>query len=312
METPYVNVMVITYNHAPYIRQAIMSVIEQEVNFSLVVNVIDDCSTDGTQDIIRELKQEFPDKIALFINEKNIGYEVTQKNFYRGFKTLKGKYISILEGDDYWNDTTKLQKQIDFLDHHPEYVACAHYAMKIYEGGDKESHIFLAPPDKDKDTYDLYDMIMMDAYFHTTTLTYRHVLKDRVPDQFINPLSCDIFITIAHAQYGLIKLMPEAMSVYRGHEGGRFSQMALVDGWIFNIDGLRQYNKWLGYRYRKIFNASIYKYCSHLLHHGPKEHGFTFGRWLKYRAIMRYYRYLTRKPHKSYYSVSALRRLLKL
>ncbi|MGC3940408.1 glycosyltransferase family 2 protein [Roseobacter sp. EG26] len=310
METPHVSVMVITYNHAAYIRQAIMSVIEQEVDFSLVINVIDDCSTDGTQEIIRTLKQEYPDKIELFLNAKNIGYKVTQKNFYRGFKTLTGTYMAILEGDDYWSDTGKLQKQIDFLENNPEYVACAHNALKVYEDREKEPHLFLPPPDKA--CHDIHDLIMISSYFHTTTLTYRNVLKDRVPDQFINPLSCDLFVTMAHAQYGYIRFFSDdVMSVYRDHTNGRFSGMAEVKGWIFNIDGLRQYNKWLGYKYRDTFNASIYRYCTHLLSNGTREGGLTFFKWLKYRAIMRYYRYLSKNPHKSYHSPSALIRLLK-
>lgn len=310
MQTPYVNVLVITYNHASYIRQAIMSVIEQEVDFSLTVNVLDDCSTDGTQDIIRALKQEYPDKINLFINEKNIGYKVTQKNFHKGFKTLNGKYISILEGDDYWSDTGKLQKQIDFLDNNPEYVGCAHNTLKVYENSTREPHLFLPPPDKER--HDIHDLIMISSYFHTTTLTYRHVLKDQVPEYFANPLSCDLFLTMAHAQHGPIRFFAEdVMAVYRDHENGRFSRMSDVKGWIFNIDGLRQYNKWLGYKYRDTFNKSIYRYCTHLLHQGTAANGLTLFKRLKYRAIMRYYRYLSRKPHKSYYSASALSRLLK-
>ena len=93
MSTATVSVMVITYNHARYIAQTLQSVLDQVTDFPVEINIIDDCSTDGAQDIIRDFKARYPDRINLFINKTNIGFKVTQKNFARGFATLKGKYI---------------------------------------------------------------------------------------------------------------------------------------------------------------------------------------------------------------------------
>lgn len=308
-DAPLVSVMVITYNHSAFIAQALQSVLDQQIDFSLKINIIDDCSTDGTQEIIKEFKALYPEQIDLYLNKRNIGFKVTQKNFYRGFKTLKGKYIAILEGDDYWSSPLKLKKQIDFLENNPDYVACAHNVLKVYESSDIASHIFLKPPDKE--THDIFDLIRLSSYFHTTTLTYRNVLKEKPPPQFENKLSCDIFITIAHAQYGKIRFFPETMSVYRCHAGGRFSGMSETEGWMFNIDGYRKYNVWLGFRYFKAFAEAIYRYSEYLLRHGKAVDGLSFWKRRKYRLIMIFYRALFEYASERRFSVFRPSRLFR-
>lgn len=286
------NILIITYNHAAYIEQAVLSVVHQETNFAYTINVLDDCSTDGTTEIVRRLAGQFPDKINLIVNERNIGRTVTQRNFYRGFRSLKGKYIGILEGDDYWSSTKKLQKQVDFLDEHPEYSACAHNVMKVYEDGTREPHVFLPP--QDKPDHDIFDLINLRTYFHTTTLLYRNVLGANPPRQFRNRFSCDLFITIAHAQYGPIRFFPDVMSVYRAHPGGRFSNLSETKGWMFNIDGFRRYNRWLNYRYNPAFSAVIARYCDYLLKHGKTEDGLTRFNVAKYKILSRVYKAVCR------------------
>ena len=110
--------------------------------------MIDDCSTDGAQDIIRDYAARYPGVVKPFINKKNIGPKVTQKNFYRGMRTLDGDYMAILEGDDYWASPHRLQTHITFLEANPDFVACANNALKVYEDGSQEPHIFRPPPSK--------------------------------------------------------------------------------------------------------------------------------------------------------------------
>lgn len=277
MQEPKVSVMIITYNHGQFLAQSIKSVLEQKTNFPFVINIIEDCSTDNTQDIARQFKQDFPDKINLFLNKKNIGSKVTQKNFTRGFKTLKGQYIAILEGDDYWNDENKLQKQVDFLDANPSFSACSHNTIKFYQDQKIRNHKFLYHGKKDIHTIE--DVIYLHSMMHTSSLIYRNVFNGIPPTQFINPYSCDIFILIAHAQFGPIKYFDDDMAMYRSHSGGMFSGMSPLQGWMFNINGLRRYNRWLQFRYMKHFSYSIYKYCSYALdqrtHQGIKIPFFT-------------------------------------
>jgi glycosyltransferase involved in cell wall biosynthesis len=260
---PMVSILLITYNHGQYIAQALDSVLMQKTEYAFEINVIDDCSTDRTQEIVMQYVREYPNIVKPYFNAKNIGSKVTQKNFYRGFKTMTGSYLAILEGDDYWTSPFKIQKQVDFLEANPEFSMCAHNTVKVYEDGSHEPHRFLYWGPRTDGTVE--DVIYLRRFYHTTGVIYRNVFKGIPPRQFRNKWSCDIFVMIAHAQFGKVRHLDEDMAVYRAHAGGRFSNMSMLDGWKFNIDGLRRYNSWLRYRYLKSFSGSIASYCKMML-----------------------------------------------
>lgn len=282
---PKVSVMVITYNHERYIAQALDSVLMQETSFDFEINVIEDCSTDGTANIIREYAAKYPDIVKPYLNSKNIGYKISQRNFTRGFRTLNGEYIAILEGDDFWSSPLKLQKQVDFLDNNSDFVICAHNTIKMYDNGSKEPHRFLYYGEQAHGTIE--DVISLRMFFHTTGVLYRNVFNGVPPRHYISPWSCDIFVMISHAEFGKIHHMDEDLAVYRAHTGGRFSTMSTLQGWFFNIGGLQRYNAWLNYRFAKPFSKSIIKYCDIVLtetgHNGIPR--LKWGQRLKYQFI---------------------------
>lgn len=115
---PLVSVLLLTYNHANSIKDAIESSVNQKANFLYEILIGDDCSTDTTLNIIKEYADKYPEKIKLISSAKNIG---ALKNEKRLIETSKGKYIAFLEGDDFWTDPLKLQKQVDFLESNPDY-----------------------------------------------------------------------------------------------------------------------------------------------------------------------------------------------
>ena len=156
--------MIITYNHSKYLAQAIESVLSQKTDFAFAIHVIDDCSTDGAQDIIRDYAARYPGVVKPFINKKNIGGKVTQRNFYKGFCTLDGDYIAILEGDDFWTSSQRLQTHVAFLDANPDFVACANNTLKVYEDGSQAPHLFMPPS---KEVYDVDDLIL--SFRHSST-----------------------------------------------------------------------------------------------------------------------------------------------
>jgi glycosyltransferase involved in cell wall biosynthesis len=283
--------MIITYNHARYIAQAIESVLAQKTDFAFAIHVIDDCSTDGAQDIIRDYAARYPGVVKPFINRKNIGSKVTQRNFHRGFSTLDGDYCAILEGDDYWASPRRLQTHVDFLETHPDFVGCANNTMKVYEDGSGREPHLLQPPQA-KEEHDIYDLIMIRSFFHASSLTFRNVFRGRVPRYLRSPLSCDIFITIAHAQFGKIRFFHDVGSVYRAHSGGLFSQMSPTKGYMWNIDSLRACNRWLGFRYFRVFARSIWNFCDILDQRGQPEGGYTPEKQRKYAKVRRRYRWL--------------------
>lgn len=135
MNTPLLSVIFITYNHEKYVEKALMSVLTQETDFDFEVVVGEDCSTDSTRQILDRVKAKYPEKVRLLYREKNLGRPTL--NVYQTTKECKGKYLAYLEGDDYWTDPHKLQKQVTFLENHPEYIACSHSCVMIDENGDK-------------------------------------------------------------------------------------------------------------------------------------------------------------------------------
>lgn len=118
-----VSVIMLTYNHERYVRQALDSVLMQNVDFGYEILVGDDASTDGTIEILREYEAKNPGRVNVFLSEENQG---TTKNAYRLFLQARGKYLASCEGDDYWTDPNKLQTQVDFMEKHLEYIGCSH------------------------------------------------------------------------------------------------------------------------------------------------------------------------------------------
>ncbi len=125
------SVVFITYNHERYVERALRSACEQETDFAYEIVVGEDCSTDSTREILKKVAAEYPDRVRLLFRPKNFGRPTL--NVYNTTMECRGKYLAYLEGDDMWLDKKKLQKQVDFLDDHPEYIACTHSCVMIDE-----------------------------------------------------------------------------------------------------------------------------------------------------------------------------------
>ena len=133
-EKPLVSICCITYNHAAYIRDCLEGFVMQQTNFPFEVLIHDDASTDGTADIIREYEAKFPDIIKPIYqteNQYSKGVNVGMQTLFRA----QGKYTAFCEGDDFWCDPQKLQRQFDFMESHPDYSACfcGHYVINEFE-----------------------------------------------------------------------------------------------------------------------------------------------------------------------------------
>ena len=150
---PKVSILLVTYNHVNYISQALDSILMQKTEYDYVIHVLEDCSTDGTQDVIMRYVRKHPGIIKPFLNKHNLGRinppsRKLQKVFYQRVKQLDGDYVAILEGDDYWSSPHKLQSQVAFLEANPDFAAAAHNTIKIYDDGSgREPHRF--PPTQD-------------------------------------------------------------------------------------------------------------------------------------------------------------------
>ena len=129
---PLVTVVITTYNQEHYIRKAIDSVLAQKTDFDFEVYITEDCGTDGTRAILQEYAAKYPERIRLNLREKNVGIS---RNWYEGLCAAKGEFVCTLEGDDWWRDESKLQKQADFLRAHPDYLAVSHTLLLTDDEG---------------------------------------------------------------------------------------------------------------------------------------------------------------------------------
>ena len=133
MNTPLVSICCITYNHAQFIQKCLDGFLMQQTDFPIEILIHDDCSTDGTTEIIREYEAKYPDLIFPLYEEENQYQQgkAAEIDFYN-YRRARGKYIAYCEGDDYWIDPLKLQKQVDFMEANPEYSVCFH-DFQVYD-----------------------------------------------------------------------------------------------------------------------------------------------------------------------------------
>jgi glycosyltransferase involved in cell wall biosynthesis len=214
---PKVSVFMMAYNHAPYIEQALKGVLAQKTDFSFEIIIGEDCSLDGTRAIVIDYAQRYPSQIRALLHEENIG---AGRNQTLILEACDGQYIAICEGDDFWIDNYKLQKQIDFLDANIGYAICFH---RVYEqNGDKRVLSYDNPWEIEK-TFNIEDLALKN-FMHTNSVVYRNGLIDAFPNWFEKSPIGDFVLHLLNARNGLIKYLPEPMGVYRKFTGTWSSQ----------------------------------------------------------------------------------------
>ncbi|MEO6721263.1 MAG: glycosyltransferase [Ferruginibacter sp.] len=240
----------ITYNHKSYIRQAVESIMMQQTDFAVELFIGDDNSTDGTTDICNELVHEYPGRINLTVNSVNIGPSENAINIFR--KCSGAKYIAICEGDDYWCDEYKLQKQVDFLEANDEYAICFHEVMVLRENGQKE----------------FYNNIEVNKSFNVVDLAHNNFIATvsclfRVYDHFkIFPTwykgfaGNDYGLKLLNATKGEIYYIKDCMAVYRVHNGGIWSSQTHTEMYENGIKVIDSLNEAFNFEYNEQFEIA--------------------------------------------------------
>lgn len=221
MKKPKLSVILITYNHEKYIEKALDSVLSQETDFPFEIVVGEDCSTDDTKNIVKKYVSKYPEKIRLIDRDKNTGRPTL--NVYETTMQCKGEYLAYLEGDDYWTDTRKLQKQVDFLETHPEYIACTHtHKMIDDEGNDITDSEILKVSEMYKWSGDFtMDDFKTSGHWpgHYATVVSRNIYKSKKHDYTILYRSHDFVddgqILLFLLMEGKIFRMEDKMSIWR-------------------------------------------------------------------------------------------------
>ena len=227
MKLPLLSVCLITYNHKDFISQAIESVLMQKVNFPYELIIADDFSTDGTRDILNEYKAKYPDLIKLILQEKNIGPAKNWMDLITS-PNEKVKYIAYFEGDDYWTDPLKLQKQVDFLEANPSYSICFH-KVKILQNNliKEDKSIELRYENIKEYPATITDLLEQGNFMHTASVLFRNY-NINFPFEFKFSSVGDYFLHIINAQRGPIKRLDDVMAVYRVGLG-IFSSLSSID-----------------------------------------------------------------------------------
>jgi glycosyltransferase involved in cell wall biosynthesis len=213
-----VSVFMTTYNHASYIAQAIEGVVKQETDFPFKLFIGEDCSTDGTAEICRRYKKEYPDKIELISREKNLGAPANSIELYEKCFAY-GSYIAMCEGDDYWTDLRKLQKQVDFLEVNPDFAVCFHRVNII---SDDSSQPIIVSNQNQKEISDFDDLARAN-FIHTASCVFRNCLNIENLFGFNEIILGDWYLFLLLARHGKIKFFEEVMANYRLHQGGVYS-----------------------------------------------------------------------------------------
>lgn len=230
MSNPLVSVVVSTYNHQKYIADCLEGILMQQTTFPFEIILGEDESNDGTREICMIYAEKHPNKIKLFLRSRKdviyIGGNPTGRyNFLENLKASTGKYIALCEGDDYWTDPLKLQKQVDFMEANFEYGICFHEAA-ISWSEQKEAHkiqlnsqFFWNRMSVSKDIYDISD-VLNGPFMATASVLYRNPYIENYPNWFSKAASGDITLYAIIIGDKKIKFINEVMCVYRRHSGG--------------------------------------------------------------------------------------------
>lgn len=243
----------LAWNHGEFIRQAIESILNQESDFSYEVVIGEDCSSDDTQAICQQYQARFPQQVRLLASETNLGMH---KNFARLWSEARGDYIAFCEGDDYWCDPHKLSKQVTFLEQFPECTLCGTYTEieSLNSAGEWERG-GLIKPGVIRETYTFEELIP--AYnFHFSSVMLK---KDAVhfPPWFQEVYCVDRPLYLLAAQQGKAGLIAEVTSVYRVHDGGNWSSIAMEKKAAGSIALFTRMRDYFDRRYAKSFDRTL-------------------------------------------------------
>ena len=221
-----VSIKCLAYNHGKFIRETLEGFVMQKTNFRFEAIVHDDASTDNTAEIIREYAEKYPEIIKPIYETEN-QYSKKDGSLQRIMdEACNGKYIAFCEGDDYWTDPYKLQKQVDFLETHPDYVMCSHFYREYVEN--EKYMCTYVKPFFSENSFSLYDYIKGKWFAQPLTVVYRKSAFN-IEEYLKYGMFYDVIWFYMLLKKGKCWLMPETMAVYRIHSGGVWSHLNSQD-----------------------------------------------------------------------------------
>ena len=225
---PLVSIACVVYNQELFIQQCIDGFLMQRTTFTIEIIIHDDASTDNTTLVLKEYADKFPQLVLPIFQTENQYSKGINPGFEFVFPKCRGKYIALCEGDDYWIDPYKLQKQVDFLEENPEYSLCFHNALLLFTDKDTSSNPFKKLEEREYTG----EEILQEWTIPTASVIFRKdacdVKKLNNPNYFYG----DIILFLTLAEKGKLWCINEPMCIYRKHAGGMTSQK---DNLLVNI-----------------------------------------------------------------------------
>lgn len=269
MKDPLVSVVMITYGHENYIQQAIESVLEQQCNFAFELIIANDCSPDNTDKIVEEIIKNHP-KSNLILYHNHVKNKGIMPNFIWTLEQVKGKYIAICEGDDYWNDLFKLQKQVDYLELNTDCSLCFHPSIHLNDAN-HDNYFIHQPANLPVDQkFGMKEAILGGGSFITTnSMFFHHKYIIDLPDWFLKAPIGDLPLLLLLASKGKIGYLNEVMSTYR---------MMSINSWSARLQDIQKkkrhffailkmwndFDKWTNNKYHRIIlRKKIINYYSY-------------------------------------------------
>lgn len=275
-DKPTVSIICLTYNQEKYVRDCLDGFIAQKTDFPYEVLIYDDASTDATPEIIKDYTSRFPSVFKpTFYQVNNYSQGLGFVGLYTGIKEAKGKYVAYCEGDDYWTDPLKLQKQVDFLEANPDYAICAHETLVRNEDYAKLDGLVFSEFTKNlfistSGRHFTFRDTLTGNIFHISSMMYRN-RNLTLPRWLPTVSACDMVLYMILAREGDVYVLPDIMSVYRGHLTSLTSSQAEFGTAIkfhqLSIRILRLMNHYWKREYQKLIYPLVSRYyveCSML------------------------------------------------
>jgi len=230
MNSPLVSICIATFNQEDFIENCLNSVLSQKTNFQIEIIVGDDASTDKTQEIIQEFVKKNSGLFKPILRKRNLGCPFNGMDLYH---KSRGKYIALLDGDDYWTDPHKLKKQIDYLESNPDCSFCF-TDSEVIQHGHKNSILPNFRIQKKLNGIDFADQAGSIA--QTCTVVVRANLIKNIPEWVITSYTGDWCMQIHFTQFGFAGYIPETTAIYRIHDQGIWSRLNEFDAWRKNLN----------------------------------------------------------------------------
>jgi glycosyltransferase involved in cell wall biosynthesis len=228
ISSPLASICTMTYNLENYVAEALDSLLAQETDFPFEMVIDDDCSSDATVEVLKKYIEKYPNIITVNFRKKNVGM---RRNFIENMQRAKGKYLALCDGDDYWTDPLKLQKQVDFLEKNSEYVLTYSPLESIFEDGVTKTSSNWNTQDRDS--------LEIQKYFLRTgicAVCFRNVdiIKEYPFEYRCAPLP-DHFLWSVLGSYGKGKFLKDIKAArYRMHVGGDYTGRSELERVMMN------------------------------------------------------------------------------